>query len=254
MSEQNPNILWLALASLPGRGSVAIRRQYYRWGSIEETWERTAISPEERQQAINIASQQYKLLRHHGVIMLNLQDSDFPSKELDHPDLPTILFAKGCLERLRDPIVAVVGSRKSTNYGSEATQKLVSQLVARGMTIASGLASGIDSIAHQSTIPSGKTIAVLGYSHEYISVANKQLVQQILSHSGLLLSPFPPGTPPQRYTFPVRNRLLAAISQAVVVTQADRKSGSLLTANAASDYGKKVFAIPGSIFDFTLVK
>lgn len=141
--------------------------------------------------------------------------------------------------------IAVVGSRRISNYGRQVTEKLVSQLVSTGFTIISGMARGTDSLAHETAIKSGgKTIAVLGCG---VDIAyppeNEKLYQQI----DLVVSEFPPGMPPLPGNFPARNRIVAGLSDAVLVTEAAQKSGSLITPRIAGEQGKEVFAIPGPI-------
>jgi DNA processing protein len=249
MAEQNPNIIWLALAALPKIGYKTQHHFLRQWGTAKDIWQNIPVAQSQKEQAISIAVAQYKLLQQKAVNIININDNAFPNTISAHDDLPLLLFTKGSLESFSRPIVAVVGSRQATNYGSEVTQNIVQQLIAQGVVIASGLAGGIDSIAHQAAMSGGRTIAVLGYSHDHLRAVNRQIVSQLEQGKHLIVSQFPPGTPPQKFTFPSRNRLLAAISSAVVVTQANGHSGSLLTAQAAINYGKPVFAVPGSIFD-----
>jgi DNA processing protein len=203
------------------------------------------ISKNQREEYQKQASQQYKLIQKSNIQLLVLGQKGYPQSLLALSDAPPILYAKGQISLLDQLIVAVVGSRKPTEYGSQASRYLVEQFVAQGTVIASGMAMGIDTVAHQSCLAAGgHTIAVLGCS---IDLATSPLAHTI-SQDGLLLSHFPLGTTPQKFTFPARNRLLAGISQAVVVAQAGAKSGSLLTARAAIDYHKLLFAVPGSIF------
>ena len=152
--------------------------------------------------------------------------------------------------------IAVVGTRKTTSYGRQVTEKLVSELVVAGFTIVSGLALGVDAIAHRTAIENnavsagrqGLTIAVLGCGVDCASPGeNTNLYNQILEQDGLIISEYPLSEPPKPGTFPARNRLIAALSKATLVTEAAADSGSLITADWAQKLGKKVFAVPGPI-------
>jgi DNA processing protein len=147
--------------------------------------------------------------------------------------------------------IAVVGTRKFTNYGQQITEEIVSQLAQQGITIISGLALGIDGIAHNATIEAGgKTIAVLGTGinkkHIY-PAAHYQLSEKIIASGGALISEYPPGALPSKYSFPRRNRIIAGLSVGTLVIEAPEESGSLITAQYALDNNREVFAIPQNI-------
>lgn len=167
---------------------------------------------------------------------------------------PIGLFAKGNKKLLREPnIIGVVGARKITNYGHQVTENLVNALQMSNFVIASGMAMGVDAVAHNTTIEQkGKTIAVLGcgvdcaYPRE-----NQSLYEQILDNNGLIISEYPLGMPANAGTFPARNRIIAGISGSVLITEAAEDSGSLITAEEAIKQGKTVFAVPGPIISQT---
>jgi DNA processing protein len=251
MTEQNPNIIWLAIGRVPQLGPARLRQQLARTGDIQSVWRQLPLDQGVRGQLIESAEQEYKILQKQNIQLLSLGDNDYPDSLLSLNSAPAVVFAKGQIELLKTNTIAVVGSRQATTYGSEVTKQLVEQLVAQGWVIASGLANGIDTIAHRAALAAGgRTIAVVGYSLDYLPQhANRQLIEQMAaSQRSLFISQFSLGTPAQKFTFPARNKIMAAISQAVLVTQASRQSGTLLTAQAARDYGKPVFAVPGSIF------
>lgn len=145
--------------------------------------------------------------------------------------------------------VAVVGTRRPTSYGREVTYRLVCELVRTGFDIISGLAYGVDTIAHQATLDSGgRTIAVLGCGLDVLYPSqNRLLAQAIIERGGALLSEYPPGTPPLKHHFPARNRIIAGLSEGIVIPEADVRSGSLITARLALEAGRTVMAVPGSI-------
>ena len=147
-----------------------------------------------------------------------------------------------------DLSIAIVGTRKATTYGTRMTSLLTQELCNQGITIVSGLAYGIDAAAHKETLRSnGRTIAVLGSGVDDYSISPTQhrgLAHQIISNGGAVISEYPPGTPPSKYTFPKRNRIIAGMSAGTVVTEAGEKSGALITAQCALDNGRELFAIP----------
>ena len=181
---------------------------------------------------------------------LTVYDEDYPEllKNIDTP--PYVLYYKGDKSILHNLCIGVVGSRKITNYGVMATEKFTRELVKYGFTIVSGLAYGVDSVAHTETLKSnGKTIAVLaGGLDKIYPTANIQLANKIVETGGVLVSEMPPGTKLEAHMFPIRNRIIAGLSKAVLITEAQETSGALHTKNYALDYGRDVFAVMGSIF------
>ncbi|NYT64587.1 DNA-protecting protein DprA [Alcaligenaceae bacterium] len=185
--------------------------------------------------------------RHH---LLTLADPAYPATLLDIHDPPLVLYANGNLTALQRPALAVVGARSATPAGTDNAQAFAKHLAAKGWCIVSGLALGIDTAAHQGALSVGEvgsTIAVMGTGMDIVYPArNRSLAHQIAEH-GLLLSEFPLGTRALPWQFPKRNRIVAGLSKGVLVVEAARQSGSLITARMASDMGREVFAIPGSI-------
>ena len=154
------------------------------------------------------------------------------------------------MDLLKKTCFAVVGTRKLTSYGKEVAQNIVTGLVQSGFIIVSGLALGIDSVAHQATLDSGgKTIAVLGTPlNQIYPPENSKLAQSILDNDGLIISEYPSGYPGLRVNFALRDRLISGLSKGVLVIEAPEKSGALITAQCAIDQNRDVFAIPGNIF------
>lgn len=184
---------------------------------------------------------------HHHLIVAG--DPRYPDllREIDDP--PPVLFASGSLSALDYPSVALVGSRHCTPYGVKITRRLARDMVDAGFVVTSGLALGIDAVAHNSCVERGKpTIAILGSGLGRIyPQTNFPLAQRMIEQGGLLLSEFPLSTAPARYRFPQRNRLISGLSLATCVIEASLKSGSLITARQALDQNRQVFAVPGSI-------
>ena len=192
----------------------------------------------------------YEALKKANVAMVTEDDERFPRLLKEIYDPPLVLYVRGEL-RAEEIAVAVVGSRKATPYGKTATNLLVRPLASRGVTIVSGLAYGIDAEAHRATLAvHGRTIAVLGSGVDEMSLyprAHRQLAADIIAAGGAVVSEYAPGTGPQGYFFPQRNRLIAGLSRAVVVVEADEGSGALITARAGLNENREVFAVPGPI-------
>lgn len=184
------------------------------------------------------------------ITCVTIFDDDYPEmlKNIDTP--PFVLYCKGDKSLLSSLCIGVVGSRKITNYGVMVTERFVKDLIRYGFTIVSGLAYGVDSLAHTETLKQkGKTIAVLaGGLDKIYPTANTQLSKDIVEKGGLLVSEMPPKTKLEAHMFPIRNRIIAGLSKGILVTEAQENSGVMHTKNYALDYGRDVFAVMGSIF------
>ncbi len=175
-------------------------------------------------------------------------DANYPPLLRQIRDWPPLLFVKGNPDSLHLPTLAIVGSRNPTRGGSDNAQRFAAHLGKAGFVIASGLAQGIDTAAHLGALDAGAaTVAVLGHGIDRVyPAANRELAHRIATE-GVLVSEYPLGTPPRREHFPARNRLISGLSLGVLVVEAAFRSGSLITARLASEQGREVFAIPGSI-------
>ncbi len=205
----------------------------------------------------NFLSQKKKALREAEKIkkeclkkqiqIIPLTDSRYPELLKEIPDPPGVLYIKGVLPNKK--AISVVGSRKFSGYGKFITEKFVKELSKGGINVVSGLAIGIDSIAHKTALKyGGLTTAVLGSGLDIIYPnENKSLFFEILDKGGAVISEYPPGTKPSKYTFPKRNRIIAGLSYGVIVMEAPKRSGALITAKIANDYGRIVFSIPTNI-------
>lgn len=184
------------------------------------------------------------------IVTIKHGDKEYPKPLGQIHDFPKILYCRGNLGLLKKACFAVVGTRKLTPYGKEAAQNMVRGLVQAGFVIVSGLALGIDSVAHQTTLDSGgKTIAVFGTPlNKTYPPENSKLAQSILDNDGLLISEYPSGYPGLRENFAIRDRIVSGLSKGVLVIEAHDKSGALITANCAIDQNRDVFAVPGNIF------
>lgn len=202
-------------------------------------------------QSINPETEWVKLEK-EKIQAIALTDPRYPELLKQIPDGPYLIYMKGNFDCLKLPLIAIVGSRKLTEYGQNVARGFAKELAGSGVCVVSGLAFGVDAMAHRGALEAaGKTIAVLGNSLDSESIAprtNFQLSQEILAGGGLLMSEFPIKTSADVWTFPARNRIMAGMSLGTLVVEAAEKSGSLITANLALDYNREVFAVPGSIF------
>lgn len=194
-----------------------------------------------------------------------METDDFPTRTLapeeyppllrEIPDYPALLYARGRLAPREHKVLAVVGSREHTTYGRQTTETLIKGLCGYPLTIVSGLAIGIDSIAHEAALAAKlHTIAVPGSGIEDEALyprRNVSLAREILRTGGGLLGELEPHTPAAKWTFPARNRIMAGMAHAVLIVEAGEKSGTLITARLATDYNREVLTIPGSIFSKT---
>lgn len=176
-------------------------------------------------------------------------DANYPENLLDLENAPTILYIRGKLSVNDSNAVAIVGSRKMTSYGREVAERFAGELASLGVTIVSGLALGVDAVAHKACLEAGgRAIAVFASGLDIITPAsNFTLASEIVKKGGALVSEYPLGHPPLRTNFPSRNRIISGLSRAVVVIEGARKSGTLLTASSAAEQGRPVFAVPGQI-------
>jgi len=182
---------------------------------------------------------------------IGLDDPGYPAWLCEVPDAPKEIYVRGELMTKDLPRVAVVGTRKPTPYGVQVTERLVSA-IAPHCVVVSGLAYGIDALAHQAAVKAGGiTWAVLGTGLDDASIypaKHLSLARQIIASGGALISEYAPGTPPMQHHFPMRNRIIAGLSEKVVIIEAPESSGAVITAKLALDYNRDVLAVPGPIF------
>jgi DNA processing protein len=255
------NLAIWALSSIEGIGLARIKLLIERFGNASAVFEQTAASLMEldsiSERAANYILKQvdWDLIEKKfidsfpaGASFISITDSDYPDKLRNIPDPPPYFYYSGNLNVLNYPSLAVVGSRKPGDYGRRVTRSIINELAASGITIVSGLAYGIDSIAHEAALKSGgKTVAVFGNSLDIIYPAgNRKLADQI-EDRGCLISEFPKGTKPAPFNFPVRNRIISGLCEGVLVIEAQERSGALITANHALEQGRDVLAVPGNI-------
>lgn len=187
-------------------------------------------------------------LQRKQITMITRDDPSYPQQLREIAQAPLLLFLWGNPALLQEEMLAVVGTRRPSHYGIYAAKKIVGELVDYGFGVVSGLAKGIDSLAHQTALKNtGKTIAVLGCGIDIIyPQENRELFRALVSE-GLIVSEYPPGTPVHQAFFPLRNRIISGLAYGTLVVEASLKSGTLITAQAALDQSREVFAIPGPI-------
>jgi len=197
--------------------------------------------------------QLWQNLEKENIKIITLADPDYPILLKEIYDPPIVLYCRGELKKEEKYPLAVVGTRRISNYGKQITPPLVRDLAKAGLTIISGLALGIDGLAHQAALDvDGRTIAVLGSGIDDQSIypaIHRKLARQIIEKGGVIVSELPPGTLPLRHHFPLRNRIISGLSLGTLVIEAPETSGALITARSALEQNREVFAVPGSLFN-----
>ncbi len=199
----------------------------------------------------NPAAQCEEQLVRAGIAALELSHVDYPYLLKQIPDAPLVVFVRGDVNKLSSSAVAIVGTRRITPYGRTATEIVTAAAVECGLVAVSGLALGVDGMVHETTLKKeGVTVAVLGGGVDDVAIyprAHFNLGQEIIKQGGAIMSEYPPGFKPTTYSFPARNRIIAGLTRATIVTEAPLESGALLTAYAALDYNRDVLAVPHPI-------
>ena len=250
---------WLALALVPGVGTAHFIRLLARFRTpstvlkASEAALREVVGPSLAQrirqyhEVVDIESQE-RLLQEYDAHLVTLEDPAYPVRLAEIYDPPLLLFVRGDLRDEDVNSVAIVGTRRPTPYGLRMAEKFGRELAARGITVISGMASGIDAAAHRGAIEAGgRTIAVLGNGVDIVyPPENAELMDRITRH-GAVVSQFAMGIKPSKGHFPYRNRIISGMSQGVLIVEAPLTSGALITARQAGEQGREVFAIPGQI-------
>ena len=253
---------WLGFSSFPGIGPARFKKLLEKFGTAKNAWQAPSLDKSgligvETGEKFDTFRKEFliedyiKKLKEKDVWFVTLEDKDYPEllKEIKNP--PFVLYGRGDPSSLRSsgPSVAVVGARKTTQYGRDVTKLLTTELVLSGFTIVSGLALGVDAISHMTALENnGKTIAILGCGVDCCNpLENQSVYNSILKSGNCIISEFPLGMAPAQWTFPARNRIIAGLADAVLVTEGAEDSGSLITAEFALKFNRKVFAVPGPI-------
>ncbi len=259
MNKEEKAVLWLSLFEFVGNKKAHLLIEKY--GSAYSIYEnkeklKSEFKDDEFQKIIYASEMEYidqyiSNCNNQNIGIITFKSENYPKKLLDIDTTPLVLYYKGDYSILNSPSIAIVGTRRATKYGKDITHQFSYNLSKSGLVIISGLADGIDTIAHSATLEAkGKTIAVLGSGLNEVYPANNiQLAKLIVENGGLLLSEYKPNEKPKSYYFPFRNRIIAGLSNGVLITEATLNSGSMHTKNYALEYGKELFVIPGRITD-----
>jgi DNA processing protein len=233
-----------------GDASSVFKAKKTELGKIEGIGEVRAKSIKEFDD-FHLAEQELKFIQKYKIKTLFLTDEDYPKRLLNCYDSPTLLFYKGTADLNTSKVLAIVGTRSNTDYGKQFTEKLVKDLSEQSIVIISGLAHGIDAIAHKAALKNGlPTVGVVGHGLDKIyPTENTSLAKDMVKEDGGLLSEFFSGTKPDKHNFPLRNRIVAGLSDATVVVETNIKGGSMITAKLADAYNRDVFAVPGRTND-----
>jgi len=251
---------WVGFSLISGIGRVRLAQLEKYFGNLEGAWQaepaelkragldsrvvRTITSTRPR---LSLEAEMEKLER-YGVEVFTYHDSGYPSRLKEIYDYPPILYVRGSLLPEDEWCLAVVGTRRATAYGKQVTEEIVTDLARSKITIVSGLARGIDTVAHQSALEAdGRTIAVFGCGLDMVYPGENAALARRIREQGALVSEYPPGTKPRAENFPRRNRIMSGLSLGVLVTEAGKTSGAMITARLALEQNREVFAVPGSI-------
>ncbi|MEW6455577.1 MAG: DNA-processing protein DprA [Acidobacteriota bacterium] len=256
---ERTEIISVALQILFSTNSSILRKLKEREITPEEIFsmdqrELSEIGMKESNQELILTGKIFKIAEEElynaekiGARVISYDDENFPPLLREIQDPPRCLYIKGDSDLLKIPSIAIVGTRNFSPYGKNVAERISSDLAERGLVVVSGLARGIDSIAHKAAIGKGKTIGVLGCGIDIVYPKENKSLMVELEKKGVVISEFPLGTPPFSQNFPVRNRTISGISYGVVVIEASIRSGSLITAGYALDQGREVMAVPGNI-------
>ncbi len=252
---------WIGFSKVPGIGPVRLRNLLDYYGDVKTAWqanpgELRAIGLDKRsveslakvRSTLDLDAELNKLEK-LNVSVFTWDDPDYPEMLRNIIDPPATLYVRGQFTPQDQWALAVVGTRRATTYGKECARMLVSGLVENGVTIISGLAYGIDTIAHQTALnlTGGRTIAVLGSGVDVAYPADNRKLSQAIAENGALVSEYPLGTRPEAGNFPRRNRIISALSLGVLFVEGGMKSGARITTDFALEQGREVLAVPGSI-------
>lgn len=252
---------YLGFNLVPRIGPIRLRNLVERCGSIEAAWQEASAKDLEaagvdkkardkffeKRDTIDLDAEMERL-EAKGITIITQDDSDYPRLLLETPAPPPMLYIRGRFDERDSLAVAVVGTRFPSSYGKQVTHMLVPELAASGVTIVSGFAMGIDSLAHRAALDAGgRTIGIFGCGVDVIYPNRNQAMVAEMIEQGALVSELPLGTEPHAINFPPRNRIICGMSLVTLVVEAGEKSGALITAKYAGEYGRDVFAIPGSI-------
>ncbi len=250
---------WMALRNVTGIGPVRFERLLSAFGTIRAAWEASAAELArvlDRRSLESLVAYrrsadpegEYAALRSEGIDVVTLAHESYPDLLREVPGPPPVIFLRGAITLEDRRAVAIVGTRRLSSYGREMARTLARDLAQAGVTVVSGLARGVDGIAHAAALDAGgRTIAVLGNGVRGVYPPEHRDLAARVAAQGAVLSDFHPDAPPDGPNFPARNRLISGLALGVVVVEAPMRSGALITVDFAADQGRDVFAVPGSV-------
>jgi DNA processing protein len=254
------HIFWIGFNFVKGIGAVRFRSLLDAFGDAKTAWYASA----DELRAIGLNSKAienlvkvrtsisldkiWEIIQNQGITVLTWEDEGYPTRLREVSQSPPVLYVRGEILPEDDWAVAVVGTRRISAYGRQVTERIATQLAQAGVTVVSGLARGIDGVAHKTALQAGgRTIAVLGCGVDRVYPPEHRTLATQIMEAGALISDYPPGTLPEASNFPPRNRIIAGLAMATVVVEAGNRSGALITADFAVEQGREVFAVPGNV-------
>ena len=252
---------WLGLSLVPGIGPVKARRLLDYFGDLAAAWvapagdlaraglDGRAVESLLAGRATLDLDAEVSRVHDLGIALITWEDPIYPERLRQAYGSPFLLYVRGELRPQDDMAVAVVGTRRATSYGRQATERVVHDLALGGVTVVSGLARGIDTCAHRAALEAGgRTLAVLGCGVDVSYPPENARLAREIAERGAIISEYPLGTQPEAANFPARNRIISGLARGTLVVEAGQTSGALITARFALDQNREVFAVPGSIF------
>ena len=259
---------WLAWAQISGIGPILLKRLQQHFGTLAAAWEASPTELREVEgfgaKTINAVSEKRsqidpaKFLQQHqqkNPYFWTPADAEYPRLLLEIPNHPPVIYYQGKVQSQENqgitPTVGIVGTRKPSEYGIKWTRRISSALAKQGFTIVSGMADGIDTEAHRACLEvGGRTLAIFGTGVDVVYPSRNRNLYEQIQQNGLVMSEYSAGTPPDRTRFPARNRIIAGLSRAILVMEAPKKSGALITADVAKDFGRDVYALSARLDDY----
>lgn len=251
---------WVGFNLVSGIGPARFRRLLGRFGTAEAAWRaeprelaqagldaKTLESLVSRRSRIDLDHEMGRIER-AGVVLVTLEDDSYPPLLKHVADAPPLLYVRGSIRTADELAIAVVGTRRATVYGKQVCEQLTREVAGRGVTIVSGMARGIDAIAHRTALDAGgRTIAVVASGVDVVYPPEHRSLAREIIENGAIVSEYPFGAPPEAGNFPARNRIISGMTRLTLVVEAGETSGALITANFALEQGRDVLAVPGSI-------
>lgn len=252
---------WVGFNHVKGIGPVRMQSILAYFGDPKTAWDapeselvNSGLPPKVTQNLLDVRKnlsleKVWKHIEEMNIQVSTIEDPDYPTRLREVDNHPPVIYTRGTILADDSWSVAIVGTRRMTSYGKQVASEIASALTMNGITVVSGLARGIDGIAHKSALEAGgRTIAVLGSGVDQIYPPEHRKLANAIIQNGAILSDYAPGTPPDGINFPPRNRIISGLSLAVVIVEASKQSGALITAAFAAEQGREVFAVPGNIY------